>query len=247
VAARRASTDNAKCNKCHDDLGFHGGEARKGPDYCATCHNSRNVNDERTSQYELDPVSGLAYVKTPNTVQLSVMVHKIHKGGDLANEYCIGATRDFRADPAAIPPRAEGEAPPACFPGAFVGDLKDCQTCHVAGGYGLPESNVLPTRFVQFTCTEAAGTDANAVCGTLSATGGVVAPDSAAGDAYWSKVETFVGSGAAHCGSCHDTTLAQAHFDVMTPTVNGVKVETCDACHGDGRDFDPIEMHKPSP
>jgi len=245
-SARRQITDNAKCNKCHLDLGFHGGEARKIPEYCAFCHNSRNVNDERTSQFEAP------FSKTPGTVQLSVMIHKIHKGsemvpsGSLPNPrptYTLGATRDFRADPAAIPPRAEGEAPPVEFAGAFPGDLKNCLTCHVAGGYGLPESNVLPTRSVTFTCTEDPADDLNEVCGTLSGSGGVIAPDSAAGDAYWSKAETYMGSGQAHCGSCHDSTAAVTHFTAMT--INNV--ESCDVCHGDSRILDPIEIHQARP
>jgi OmcA/MtrC family decaheme c-type cytochrome len=240
---RRAITDNAKCNKCHVDLGFHGGEARKIPEYCAFCHNSRNVNDERTSQFEAP------FSKTPNTVQMSVMIHKIHKGRDLANTYALGDTRDFREGSlrAENPNNAaEGEALPATFEGAFPLDLRNCMKCHVAGGYGLPESNVLPTRVVTFTCLEAAGVDADAVCGTLNAADGSITPfppDSSATAATWSKTESFVGSGAAHCGSCHDTTIAVTHFAAMTN--NGV--ETCDVCHGDGRFMDPIEIHVPSP
>ena len=115
----------------------------------------------------------------------------------------------------------------------------DCQTCHVAGGYGLPEANVLTTRFVTFNCVEDPTADANVVCGTLSGTGGVVAPDTAAGDTYWDKTETYVGSGQAHCGSCHDSTNAITHFSAMT--IGGL--ESCDVCHGDGRIFDPIEIH----
>jgi OmcA/MtrC family decaheme c-type cytochrome len=254
---RRLITDAAKCNVCHVDLGFHGGEARKGPDYCAMCHNSQNVNDERTSQYEVDPVGGGAFAKTPGTVQLSVMVHKIHKGSEAVPSgslpsprpvYTLGATRDFRADAAATPPRAEGEAPPVEFAGAFPGDIKDCQTCHVAGGYGLPEANVLPTRFVTFTCAEAAGTDTNAVCGgNLTSSGGMNPnPDTLLGDNYWSKTQTLVGSARAHCGSCHDGTVADAHFSINTFGSNP-GVESCDVCHGDGRFMDPIEIHLPRP
>ncbi|MBK9519911.1 MAG: OmcA/MtrC family decaheme c-type cytochrome [Anaeromyxobacter sp.] len=242
AVARRAITTNAKCNACHADLGFHGGSARKGPDYCAMCHNPRNVNDERTSQFEVDG-AGNAFVKTPESMQLSIMVHKIHKAGGLANDYVIGATRDFRADPAAFPPRAEGQAPDVAFLGAFPGDLEDCMMCHVSTGNGLPEANVIATRSVQFTCIEAAGADANAVCGTLSGTGGVVAPDSVLGDTYWSKVESFKGAGAANCGSCHDTAIAASHFGANT--IGGV--EACDVCHGDGRFMDPVEMHIANP
>ncbi|WP_242340439.1 OmcA/MtrC family decaheme c-type cytochrome [Anaeromyxobacter sp. SG66] len=247
---RRLITDAAKCNVCHEDLGFHGGEARKGPDYCAMCHNSQNVNDERTSQFEVDPATGQPFTKTPGTVQLSVMIHRIHKGSEIVPQgslpsprptFTLGATRDFRANPATG--RAEGEAPPVEFSHAFPGDLENCQTCHLPGGYGLPEPTVLPTRFVTFTCKEDPSADANAVCGTLSASGGVVAPDTAAGDAYWNKTETFVGSGRAHCGSCHDGIAADAHISLNT--INGV--ESCDVCHGDGRFMDPIEIHQPRP
>ena len=252
AVARRAITSNAKCNACHDDLGFHGGSARKGPDYCAMCHNALNVNDERTSQYEVDPVSGAAFSKTPNSVQMSQMIHKVHKGsqlvpaGSLPNPrpvYELGATRDFRA--AVGPPaRAEGEAPPAEFVGAFPGDLEDCMTCHVSTGNGLPEAVVIPSRSVSFTCIEAAGADANAVCGTLSATGGVIAPDSLLGDTYWSKVESFKAAGAANCGSCHDSVTAQTHFQVNTLNFTN---ETCDVCHGDGRYMDPVNLHIANP
>lgn len=246
---RRLITDAAKCNVCHEDLGFHGGEARKGPDYCAMCHNSRNVNDERTSQFEVDPDTGGAFTKTPGTVQLSVMIHKIHKGGEAVPvgspptprpTYTLGATRNFNADEETG--RAEGEAPPAEFSHQFPGDIKDCQTCHLPGGYGLPEASVLPTRSVTFTCVDATG-DANGVCGTLSASGGVVAPDTAAGDQYWDKTESFVGAGRAHCGSCHDSTAADAHISLNT--IEGV--ESCEVCHGDGRFMDPIEIHLPRP
>ena len=115
----------------------------------------------------------------------------------------------------------------------------DCQTCHLPGGYGLPEPNVLPTRSVLFECKEAAGADANLVCGTLSSSGGVVAPDTAAGDEWWNKSESFLGAGQAHCGSCHDSTAALTHFSSMT--VEGV--ESCDICHGDQQILDPIEIH----
>jgi OmcA/MtrC family decaheme c-type cytochrome len=248
---RRLITDAAKCNVCHEDLGFHGGESRKGPDYCAMCHNSQNVNDERTSQFEVAPGGG-AFSKTPGPVQLSVMIHRIHRGteavpvGSPPNPrppFTLGATRDFRAAPTADPPRAEGEAPPVEFSHQFPGDLKYCQTCHLPGGYGLPEANVLATRIVTFTCKEDPGADTNAVCGTLSASGGVVAPDTAAGDAFWTKTESFVGSGQAHCGSCHDSPAAGAH--ISQNIIGGV--ESCEVCHGDGRFMDPIEIHQGTP
>jgi OmcA/MtrC family decaheme c-type cytochrome len=243
AVARRVLVSNAKCNACHEDLGFHGGEARKGPDYCAMCHNARNVNDERTSQYEVVPGTATPFSKKPNTVQLSVLIHKIHAGGALANPYVIGATRDFRADATLAVPRAEGQAPDVAFEGAFPGDLADCAACHVTNGNALPGAAVQPTRVVTFTCKEAAGADANAVCGTLSSSGGVIVPDSVAGDAVWTKVETAIPAGTANCGSCHDSAAAGVHFDSNT----GAGVEACSVCHGAGGIVDPVLMHVPAP
>ena len=54
---------------------------------------------------------------------------------------------------------------------------------------------------------------------------------------------SYVGAGAANCGSCHDTTIAQTHFQANTIG----NVETCDVCHGDGRFMDPVELHIPAP
>ncbi len=53
------------CNGCHEDINFHGG-SRRGVDMCVLCH------QPQTS----DPVTG-------NTLDMAVMVHKIHTGADL--------------------------------------------------------------------------------------------------------------------------------------------------------------------
>ncbi len=53
------------CNNCHDQLSAHGG-SRRGIDMCVLCHTPQTV----------DPDTG-------NTVDLKVMVHKIHMGSQL--------------------------------------------------------------------------------------------------------------------------------------------------------------------
>ena len=55
----------ASCNKCHDDLAFHGG-SRKGLELCIMCHQPQTT----------DPDTG-------NTVDMKVFVHKLHEGSTL--------------------------------------------------------------------------------------------------------------------------------------------------------------------
>src|SRR5450432_2882820 len=54
--------ETASCNKCHDDLAFHGG-SRRGMDLCVMCHQPQTV----------DPDTG-------NTLDMKVFVHKVHEG-----------------------------------------------------------------------------------------------------------------------------------------------------------------------
>jgi len=53
------------CNKCHDQLAFHGG-SRQGMELCVMCHTPQTV----------DPDTG-------NTVDMKVFVHKLHLGSGL--------------------------------------------------------------------------------------------------------------------------------------------------------------------
>ncbi|MBI5281480.1 MAG: OmcA/MtrC family decaheme c-type cytochrome [Candidatus Solibacter usitatus] len=55
----------ASCNKCHDSLGLHGG-SRKSVDVCIICHQPQTTDSA-----------------TGNTVDLKVMIHKIHFGRNL--------------------------------------------------------------------------------------------------------------------------------------------------------------------
>jgi OmcA/MtrC family decaheme c-type cytochrome len=65
VGVARDVIRTASCNKCHDDLSFHGG-SRKGMDLCVMCHTPQTI----------DPDTG-------NTVDMKVFIHKIHMGSQL--------------------------------------------------------------------------------------------------------------------------------------------------------------------
>ncbi len=65
VTVTRDVVRTETCNKCHDDLAFHGG-SRKGMDLCIMCHTPQTV----------DPDTG-------NTLDAKVWLHKLHMGSQL--------------------------------------------------------------------------------------------------------------------------------------------------------------------
>lgn len=65
VVTTRDVIRDASCDRCHDQLSFHGG-SRRGIALCVMCHTPQNV----------DPDTG-------NTLDLKVMAHKIHMGSSL--------------------------------------------------------------------------------------------------------------------------------------------------------------------
>lgn len=65
VVATRDVIRTASCDRCHDQLSFHGG-SRRGINLCIMCHQPQNA----------DPATG-------NSLDLKVMAHKIHMGSSL--------------------------------------------------------------------------------------------------------------------------------------------------------------------
>ncbi len=109
---------NEACNTCHNPLSAHGG-ARQDVKLCVLCHQPQTT----------DPDTG-------NTVDFKVMIHKIHRGGDLPSvqaggEYhIIGFNNSdviFAGDPLKQTPGAVF-TPDVVFPQ----DIRNCTTCHRA-------------------------------------------------------------------------------------------------------------------
>ena len=102
VVTTRDVVKTAGCNNCHDQLSAHGG-SRRGVEMCVLCHTPQTV----------DPDTG-------NTVDLKVMVHKIHMGSSLPSvqagkPYQIIGFMQNVSDWSTV---------------VYPADVRRCETCH---------------------------------------------------------------------------------------------------------------------
>ena len=90
------------CNKCHDQLAFHGG-SRRGVELCIMCHTPQTT----------DPDTG-------NTVDMKVMAHKIHMGSDLPS---VQAGKPYQTI-------GFNNAVSDWSTVEYPADARNCQSCH---------------------------------------------------------------------------------------------------------------------
>ncbi len=109
ATARRTVVQTEKCNACHYKLAAHG-DARNQTENCVICHNPTLV-------------AGTGAAAQP--VEFATMIHKIHRGKELVNQYKIGNTSFNEV--------------------GYPGDLRNCSACHVNGSEQLPLSTDLAT------------------------------------------------------------------------------------------------------
>jgi OmcA/MtrC family decaheme c-type cytochrome len=109
----RLIANNAACNACHDNLGFHG-EARFDIEYCVTCHNPYSIDGDTAAE----PWGG--------TVDMKQMVHKIHYGEHLTNGYFVVGYGNNTHDYSAI---------------EFPQDVRNCTTCHQESDATVPQAS----------------------------------------------------------------------------------------------------------
>ena len=102
VTVTRDVVRDSSCNSCHDQVAFHGG-SRRGVAYCVMCHTPQTT----------DPDTG-------NTVDMPVMIHKIHAGSTLPSvqaggKYEIIGHNQSVSDWSTV---------------AYPADVRRCETCH---------------------------------------------------------------------------------------------------------------------
>ncbi|MBT8079174.1 MAG: OmcA/MtrC family decaheme c-type cytochrome, partial [Gammaproteobacteria bacterium] len=109
----RAIVDNDTCNACHDNLELHG-EARFDTGYCVQCHNPYSIDGDTVNE----PWGG--------SVDMVVMIHKIHHGINLANGYQVIGFGGNLHDYSNI---------------VFPQDVRNCQTCHEESDTNTPDAS----------------------------------------------------------------------------------------------------------
>jgi len=231
--ARRTIVVRENCNNCHSTLGteptFHGG-SRNDPQICNICH-----YPQRTS-------NGWA-------ARSNAFVHMIHGASKRTVDFTWHGTA---ATPPVLIDRGYWQI-------AFPGILKNCQACHVSGGYdfsgsaytetlmsSLPYSVVAsgtmsPTSFTRSPYVDATGTVNYG--SNFSYNAGTDVTTQAAGTTLaTSPISTA-------CFACHDTTSARAHMEAnggsiyLDRTTALTRQEQCLVCHGPGKVAAIAAMH----
>ncbi len=104
---------DSTCNSCHNQLALHGG-SRRDVKLCVLCHNKQTI----------DPDTG-------NTVDMKVMIHKIHFGPNLPSVQ------------AGIPYQIIGRSVADFSNTGYPQDMRNCVRCHTAN---TPEGDIWLTR-----------------------------------------------------------------------------------------------------
>jgi hypothetical protein len=111
--SRRMVVDDAKCESCHSNLSLHGSNRHDANAYRQTCH-MPSATDEAVRPADAGNLQ---------SIDFRTMIHKIHRGQDLENGYIVYGYRSSLHDFSEV---------------EYVGDLRNCDACHVDGSQNLP-------------------------------------------------------------------------------------------------------------
>jgi OmcA/MtrC family decaheme c-type cytochrome len=168
VESRRAVVDIAKCNACHDasgaGLAFHGDNRTSEAQVCVLCHNP-DATDIR--QRPADPGT-TPDGKREESVDFKRMIHGIHAGKDLEQGLVIYGFGGNPHDYSGV---------------GFIGNNRNCLTCHFDGTYGIDKASLT-------------------LASTIDTGSDVTDPSD---DLNISPI-------TATCSSCHDDLIARNHM-----------------------------------
>ncbi len=120
VTLTREIAPTAACNSCHDPLAIHGG-TRRAMGLCVVCHTDQTVDPE-----------------TGENLELSQLVHKIHRGGQLAvKPYFVVGFRQSVHDYSDL---------------GYPQDSRNCTTCHQEDGADADHWRLHPSRAACGSC-----------------------------------------------------------------------------------------------
>jgi OmcA/MtrC family decaheme c-type cytochrome len=182
----------AKCNTCHKTLAPNHGFLRTDPNHCSMCHTA-NLADSNPPVFPQGvEVNGqiLPGTAAAPSVQLDVMVHKLHTGNQLTQSYIFSDVIANKIE----------------FPGA----TQACTTCHATlPTLPLPDGR-LPSLSKLYTCTDPAPLSTTTNCATWSTTNVYTPPTTAACTACHDSPSTLAhaqtnttSTGVEACAACH--------------------------------------------
>jgi OmcA/MtrC family decaheme c-type cytochrome len=123
VVTTRDVVRDASCNRCHDQLSFHGG-SRRGVALCVMCHQPQTV----------DPDTG-------NTLDMKIFIHKIHMGSQLPS-VIAGTPYKIIGRNGAVSDYSEV---------VFPADIRRCAVCHDSST-GAAQANAWLTKPSRASC-----------------------------------------------------------------------------------------------
>ncbi len=232
---RRAIVEDARCNKCHQELGlftednFHAGQRNDGTT-CSWCHNPNRTSSGWSADSEY-------------------YIHAIHAAAKRAKPFTwhAASTTD------------------GFWKIGYPGILSNCETCHLPNTYDFnaaASTSALPNRLYRTAATgKLNGTSTATPLAAFSISPYVTADnvtDYGAGFSYAAATgaitaaagTTLVNSPiAGACSACHDSDLALQHmksnggsfYDPRSTAL--AKAEQCTLCHTTGKVADIKVMH----
>lgn len=116
---RRMVVSDEKCDSCHGNLMFHGGN-RQNPQYCVTCHFPAAT----------DAVMRTDATLPAETIDMKFMIHRIHMGEELTREFTVyGYGKNAHTYNEVLYPASRA----------------NCEKCHEPGTYSVPSPGIEKT------------------------------------------------------------------------------------------------------